>query len=159
MITALVTALVTLLAGCGDDPVESEPAQGTVARTESVDALNLVLVTEGLGVARLVGTVINQAEETDRLVGIDVDTEIGEFSVIVARAPLTLPTDEPLELARDAEVSVLAERLRPGFMAELTLVFANSAPIQVQAPVREREGAYSDVEVLRPPDGDIAPDM
>lgn len=52
---------------------------------------------------------------------------------------------------------MVSDQLRPGFMAELTLLFENSAPVSSEVLVELREGAYSDVEVMRPPDGDIAP--
>ena len=158
-------SLLLSLTACGEDdlvgvdgPDNADPPLGAVERTESIDALNLVLVTEGEGVARLVGTVINEAEETDRLIGIDVDTEIGPYSLIFAEGPLLLPTGEPLRLAREAEVTVVSDRLRPGFMAEVTLLFENSEPVVSQVLVKLREGAYSEVEVMRPPDGDISPD-
>lgn len=163
--TAGAAVLLLSLTACGEDdlasvdgPDNADPPLGAVERTENIDALNLVLVTEGEGVARLVGTVINQAEETDRLIGIDVDTEVGPYSLIFAEGPLLLPTDEPLRLAREAEVTVVSDRLRPGFTAEVTLLFENSAPVVSEVLVKLREGVYSDVEVMRPPDGDIAPD-
>lgn len=154
----LLTCLLLLLplAACSE-PVESEPAVGQVERTESIDALNMVLVTRGDGVARLVGTLINESDELDRLVGVDVDTEIGDFSVILGDAPVLLPSEEPKKLARDAVVTVISEALRPGFRPELTLVFRNSEPIVTTVPVKLQEGIYEDVEIMAPPDGDIAP--
>ncbi len=147
------------LTACAPEPQEAEEAAvGQVERTETIDALNLVLVTRGDGVARLVGTLVNEAEEEDRLVGVDVDTEVGEFSVILADAPIVLTTDDPVKLARDAEVTVLSPALRPGFRAELQLVFSNSEPILTTVPVKLQEGIYEDVEVREPPDGDIAPE-
>lgn len=153
-VVAATAAMLLPLAGCADDSeVPNETAAGAIDRTETIDALNLVLVTDGTGAARLVGTVINEAEQTDRLVGIDVDTEVGPYSLVFGEGPLTLPTDEPLELADDAEVSVISDNLRPGFMAELTLMFENSAPVVSQVPVRLQEGPYSDIEVIPPPGG------
>lgn len=153
-----VAALVLPLAGCYDDDVDADPPMGAVERAEDIQALDLVLVTKGEGVARLVGTVINEGEETDRLVGIDVDTETGPYSLIFGEGPLLLPTDEPLKLAREAEITVVSDKLRPGFMAELTLMFENSPPVDSKVPVYLQEGMYSDVEVIRPADGDIAPE-
>lgn len=155
----LVTCLLLILplSACGE-PTESTPAVGQVERTETIDALNLVLVTNGDGVARLVGTLLNESDELDRLVGVDVDTEIGEFSVILADAPVLLPSEEPVKLARDAVVTVVSDALRPGFRAELTLVFRESEPIVTTVPVKLQEGIYEDVDILEPPDGDIVPD-
>ena len=73
-------------------------------------------MTEGEGVARLVGTLVNNAEDPDRLLEIDVDTEVGPSSVTLAKRPIV-----------------------------------------TTVPVKLEEGAYRDVEVDRPPDGDIRP--
>ncbi len=152
-LVAMATMVVAvLLAGCSEDP-EAEPSLGAVERTGSVTAADLVLVTNGEGVARLVGTLVNEAEDSDRLVGIDLQTEVGEYSVILAQAPVVLPTGEPVRLARDAEVTVLSDTLKPGFRADLRLSFRNSASISTTVPVNLPEGIYSDVEVLDPDAG------
>lgn len=156
LLTCLLLAFTST--ACMDQQPEGEAPVGQVERTETIEALDLVLVTNGNGVARLVGTIINEADEDDRLIGIDVDTEIGEFSVIVADAPIVLRPDEPVKLAREAVVTVLSKALRPGFRGELTLVFRDSPPIVTTVPVKLQEGIYEDVEVMEPPDGDIAPD-
>lgn len=156
----LTCVLLTLtLTSCMEEDRDPTGAGvGQYERTQSIDALNLVLVTNGEGVARLVGTLLNEGEEVDRLVGMDIDTEIGDFSVIVADAPVELAPDEPVKLARDAQVTVLSDALRPGYRAELLLVFRNSEPIATTVLVERQEGIYEDVEVMEPPDGDIAPE-
>jgi hypothetical protein len=54
-------------------------------------------------------------------------------------------------------VTVVSDNLRNGFRAELTLLFANSAPIVTTVPVESQTGPYADVEVVLPPDGEVAP--
>ena len=157
LVVALVVTLLTAVAGCSGDDVDAEPSIGQSERTESVRALGMALVTDGDGVARFVGTLLNEAEETDRLVGVDIDTEIGPFALVFAEGPILLQTDEPFRLAREGEVLVVSEKLRKGFRVELTLVFRNSAPIVTTVPVESQTGPYADVEITRPLDGSIAP--
>jgi hypothetical protein len=157
LVMALVAALLTAVAGCSGDDVDAEPSIGQSERTESVRALGMALVTDGDGVARFVGTLLNEAEETDRLVGVDIDTEIGPFALVFAEGPILLQTDEPFRLAREGEVLVVSDKLRKGFRVELTLVFRNSAPIVTTVPVESQTGPYADVEITRPLDGSIAP--
>jgi hypothetical protein len=156
----LSTAVVTFsLASCSTDQRAEgvDESRGQVERTATVDALDLVLVTNTDGVARMIGTLINQAEQPDRLLGLDVDSEPPGHSVILADGPYVLREDEPLRLYRDANVTLLAEELTPGYRAEVTLVFASSEPIQTTVPVEPNTGIYRDIEVMRPPDGDIRP--
>lgn len=148
LLTLLTTLLLTVaLTGCGQDPVPAEPSIGKVTRSETLTASGLALVTEGRGVARLVGTLLNEADRPDRLVGVDVDTEIGDYSVVLGEAPLVLRPDEPYRLAREGEVTVVSPRLRRGFRVELTLAFRHAAPVQVTVPVESRTGPYADVPV------------
>lgn len=160
MIGATIVALVVALstAGCSEAEPVTEPPLGQVARTATIDALDLVLVTNGKGVARLVGTLVNQADEPDRLVGVDLTAEPpGGYSVVLAKGPFTLREDEPFRLYRDAEVTVVADALRPGFRADLTLAFARSGSLTTTVPIEPNTGVYRDIEVTRPPDGDIRP--
>jgi hypothetical protein len=150
-------ALLLPLTGCAKENPRASPPLGAVERTDSMSAIDLVLVTNGHGVARLVGTLANTGTKADRLVGADLDGEVGHFSLIFGDGPFVIPPDQPLKLARDAEVTVISDQLRPGFDAKLTLYFADSRPVQSHVIVRRQRGAYKDVEVIRPPDGDIAP--
>lgn len=143
---------------CAERRVESEPSIGQVERTKSMDALGMALVTNGRGAARLVGTLVNNAEESDRLIGVDVDPTVESFDVVIADGPIVLPPEEPVTLARDAQMTVFADGFVPGFRPEIRLVFLNSAPIVTTVPVETQSGPYSEVEVLQAPDGDISPD-
>ena len=155
----VAVALGAVLAGCSEDRRAEgvDESRGQVERSATIDALDLVLVTNGKGVARLVGTLINQAGARDRLVGLDIDSEPRGHSVIFADGPYVLAEDEPLLLYREATITVVADAFKPGYRADLTLVFANSPPISTTVPVEENTGVYRDIEVVRPPDGDIRP--
>lgn len=146
------------MTSCSEPEVATEPSIGQVERTESMDALGMALVTNGQGAARLVGTLVNNADEPDRLIGVDVDPTVESFDVVIADGPIVLPPEEPVTLARDAQMTVFADRFVPGFRPELRLVFLNSAPIVTTVPVETQTGPYAEVEVLEDPDGDISPD-
>lgn len=157
---AVAVVIAAALAGCTSTDRRADgvdESRGQVTRTATMDALDLVLVTNGKGVARLVGTLVNQGDQQDRLVGLDVDSEPAGHSVILADGPYVLPEGEPFRLYREANVTVVAEAFSPGYRADLTLVFAESAPITTTVPVERNTGIYRDVEVMRPPDGDIRP--
>lgn len=156
---ALAVLLVACLTACADPEVDdTTPSIGQVERTDTVAALGLALVTNGRGAARLVGTLVNSADEPDRLVGVDVDPNIDSFDVVIADAPIILPPEEPVTLARDAQMTVFADQFVPGFRAELRLVFLNSPTIVTTVSVETQTGPYAEVEVLEPQDGDISPD-
>ncbi len=149
--------MLWMLSGCSEEP-RAEPSLGQTERTGSITATDLVLVTNGDGVARMVGTLVNEAEETDRLVGLDIGTDVGEYAVTLAEGPIVLPTGETVTLARDARVTVVSDTLRPGFRAEVSLSFRNARTIDTTVLVKSQEGVYEDVEITQPPDGEIAPD-
>lgn len=157
-LAAALALVLTCVTSCSEPEVETEPSIGQVERTESMAALGMALVTNGEGAARLVGTLVNGADEPDRLLGVDVDPTVESFDIVIADGPIILPTDEPVTLARDAQMTVFADSFVPGFRPELTLVFANSAPIVTTVPVETQTGPYAEVEVLEVPDGDISPD-
>lgn len=155
---ALAVLLLACVTACSDPEVETSPSIGQVERTETMKALGMALVTNGEGAARLVGTLVNTAEEPDRLVGVDIDPTIESYDVVIADAPIILPPDEPVTLARDAQMIILADEFLPGFRPEVSLIFANSPTIVTTVPVETQTGPYAEVEVLEPQDGDISPD-
>lgn len=157
-LAVLAALLLSGATACADPPVRTEPSIGQVESTETMKALGMALVTNGRGAARLVGTLVNSSDEPDRLVGVDVDPTIESYDVVIADGPIILPPDEPVTLARDAQMMVFSEQFRPGFRPELRLIFANSAPIVTTIPVETQTGPYAEVEVLEPLDGDISPD-
>lgn len=150
-------AAATLLAACGRD-VEAEPSFGQVERNESLTAANLTIVTDGEGNGVLVGTIINNAPETDMLTDVRVRGEIAELpvDVLLVRGPVSLPTQEPVRLADDPAVLVDAERLRVGFRAPIRLVFARSTTIETTVTVEAQTGIYADIEVPAMPDASPA---
>lgn len=158
VVTAAVMAALAMLAGgCATERTEAEPSIGQVERTATIRAMGMALVTDGRDAARLVGTLLNESKRPDRLVGIDVDTEIGTFAVTLADGPVVLAPNEPFHLAREGDVTVFSDYLRKGFRVKATLVFRHSPPIVTNLPVESQSGPYANVEVIRPSDGQIRP--
>lgn len=130
---------------------------GSNERTPQTDALGVAIVVDGKGNGRVVGTLLNTTEEPQALVGADVDSERGPVQAAVVDDQVALPQGEPVELARQAAVSVSADDLPVGFFVELTLDIQGASPIEMLVPVEAQEGPYAEIEVTEPPDGDVSP--
>lgn len=148
IVAATASALLTLgLTGCYADAGDDEPSVGQVERTETVTASNLAFVSGGEGRATLVGTLLNEGEETDRLVDVDAETDSGPVEVELVRGPVELPVDESVRLAPDPSVLITSDDLRQGYRVELELTFARSRSISTTVTVESQTGPYADVEI------------
>lgn len=150
----LRTTLVCLLASVpvtacgGDGDVPNEAPIGNVERTGSITAANLAIVVDGSGGGVLVGTLVNDGEEADRLVDVQVVDEEGvEVPVEIEGGGVELPVDEAVQLAEAPLVVLSSDALRPGFRPELTLEFEVAPPIVDTASVEPATGPYAGVEV------------
>jgi hypothetical protein len=127
---------------------ENEPSLGQVERNETVTASNLVIVTDGEGYGVLVGTLINDGDEQDRLVDVDVEGELSQpVRVELLDGAIALPPDSPVRLADDPTVAVSSDRLVPGFRVPLELTFDSSAAIATTVTVEPQTDPYADIEV------------
>ncbi len=146
-LAVVVLVLAALLTGCFQQDTDVEPSSGNVERNETVTAANLVIVTDGQGNGVLVGTLINNGETEDRLVGVDVESESGPVEVELADGPVALPQEEPVRLADPVRVTLRSEQLRQGWRAPVELTFESSAAISTTVTVESQTGPYADVEI------------
>lgn len=156
----LAIPLALLLSACGGgNGGLNEASIGTNERTDSNDALGFALVVDGEGNGRIVGTLINTTDEPQALVGADVTPQRGgPATAAVIGERLELPSDKPVELAREPAISVSAEGELPvGYLVELTLDIESGEPLEMLVPVEAQEGPYAEIEVTEPPDGDVSP--
>ena len=155
----LVMMLVTVgaLSGCSSNDLEYEPSIGSNARTPSMQALSLAVVTDGEGLGTLVGTMVNEGDETDRLVDVQATAETGPIPTRLPGGPVALPTDEPVRLSTTKAVLMESDNLRQGYWVDLTLSFADSRQMTLKAPVEPRSGPYAEIEITRPADEDVSP--
>lgn len=149
--------MIGVLAGCGGKNLDFEPAIGSNARTPTMQALSLAVVTNGRGVGTLVGSLINEAEDTDHLTNVTATSENGPISATLPGGPVALPQDELVRLATENAVMLRSDNLRQGFWIDLTLRFEDAPRIKLKAPVEPRSGPYAEIEITTPPDGDISP--
>lgn len=158
LLTYLTTlAMIGVLAGCGSPDLKYEPAIGSNARTPTIQALSLAVVTNDKGVGTLVGSVLNEAKETDHLIDVKAASDNGPITTRLPAGPVALPHDELVKLATQNAVMLRSDNVRQGFWIDLTLRFDNSAPMELKAPVEPQSGPYAEIEVTTPPDGDISP--
>ncbi len=154
----LTVAASALLAGCGSDDEIYPVSIGSNERTASTDALGFAIVSDGEGNGRVVGTLLNTTEQSQKLVGVEVDTERGPAQATLIDGDVPLPAGEPVKLVRLPAVAVSADDLPVGLFVEVTLDIEGAEPIDLLVPVEEQKGPYEEVEVTEAPDGDISPD-
>lgn len=144
LVVALFAGLV--LTACADE-TELEPPIGQVENNATVTAANMAIVTDDEGNAVLVGTLVNNGEQEDRLLEVVVRTEGGETVPVTLTSDVVLPVEEPVRLADDPSVLIGSEQLNQGFRAPLELAFAESEPIETTVTVEPRSGPYKDIEI------------
>lgn len=154
----LLALVLATLVGCGGDGPhdDAEVSHGNDERTGEVKGLSMAAVTNGEGVAAVVGTLLNESDEPDRLVGVEATSERGPVRAVLAEE-VDLPKEEPLRLARENLVTLVSEVLVPGRFITVTFTFAESPALEMQVPVEPHGEAYADIEIVRPPDGDVTP--
>lgn len=153
----LVVALlgVLCLSGCGGTP-GYEVSIGANARSATVSAMSFAAVTDGSGVARVVGTLLNTSAAPTRLVGVSAKAERVSVKAVLNR-PIPLRPGEPVSLAQVAAIDLKADVLPEGFLIELTLEFTHSRAMVLHTPIEPRSGPYREIEVTGPPDGRVRP--
>lgn len=148
--TALLLALAgALLSGCGGGgDVPDEAPIGNVERSGTITAANLAIVVDGSGTGVLVGTLVNDGSEEDRLVAVEVVDEDGEaVPVEIEGGAVELPAGDAVQLAEAPLVVLSSESLRPGFRPGITLEFERAEAIVDTVGVEPDTGPYSGVEV------------
>lgn len=145
------------LTGCGGNDLRYEPAIGSNARTASIQALSLAVVTNGHGVGTLAGTLINEADGADRLLDVRTTSEIGPIGTTLPDGPVALPHEEPVRLATTSAVMMRSDNLRQGYWIDLVIRFDDSSELSMKVPVEPQSGPYADIEITQSPDGDVAP--
>ena len=149
---AFVAATLPALSGCAsnfDSPVleKYNPAVGVNVREDGVWGMNmLVVLPDSGGQGTLVGALLNQSGQTDRLVSAVVRAEPHQGSI---RSTLVRPGAElqPGQLVQMSDPTTVAVQgdVRPGLFVDLTLQFQRSKAIHTQVPVVPPEGPYAQV--------------
>ena len=130
-----------------------QPAVGSNARTEQVDAFGVALVVDGEGNGRVVGTLINTEDSAHALTGASIKVRGRPVRAALLADVIRLPPDVPVELADAPPVSVAAHGLIVGSFVDLTLDVTDGALVQMLIPVEASKGPYGDVDVVAVPGG------
>lgn len=121
------------------------PGDGVWADTGDLQLRNLIAVSDLQGRATLVGTIINQGSEADRLVGVSVPRGRS------AAQPVALEPGRPAvlgvrtELGEPSQVTLQSPRIQAGRTITLRFEFEDAAPVSAEVMVVRRTGPYATV--------------
>jgi hypothetical protein len=149
---AFVAAALPALSGCASNfgsPVLQpyNPSVGVDVRRDGVWGMNmLVVLPSSGGQGTLVGALLNQSGQTDRLVAAEVSAEPrqGSMSSTLVRPGAALEPGRLVEMSDPTTVAVQGD-VTPGLMVDLTLQFQRSRAIHTQVPVVTPTGPYAQV--------------
>jgi len=108
-----------------------------------------LIVTQPDGSGVLVGTIINEGASSDAVTAIKVNS----IAVTFGNKNLALAQNAPVVFAGDSATNsgvVAGLNATPGTRVPLEIDFANSAPIQLSALVREKADIYANVGPAAP---------
>jgi hypothetical protein len=148
---AFVAATLPALSGCASNfgsPVLQpyNPSVGVDVRRDGVWGMNMLVVLDSSGEGTLVGGLLNQSRQTDRLVAAVVRAEPrqGALRSTLTRPGATLQPGRLVEMSDPTTVAVQGD-VTPGLFVDLTLQFERSRTIHTQVPVVPPEGPYAQV--------------
>lgn len=123
------------------------PGVGVNDRSSDVDVLHALVVSGAHGSGTVIAGLVNQnVTEDDALTSISGAGE--DASVAVATAgPVTIPAEELVQLANDAEFSIEGEQIVPGRFVELTFTFRNAESVTLNVPVVPRTQEFAEIPV------------
>ena len=149
-ITALLIATSLTACGAGQDAATRNIKQVTdgvevniIQNGSSIKILNLLLVATETGDAVVVGTIVNNGEQADKLLGIAVG---GKAATVTGDT--TLNQNAPLRFEGDsANVKAVFAGVSPvaGRHVKLSLGFARAGMVTAEVIIRDKRDAYKDV--------------
>ena len=156
----LLTASIVLasgltLAGCGTGLSAQtnaiyQPAVGANTHTGDVQLYNTVLVANPDGTYTLSAGLLNTTDTDQTLTGFSV-APLGESAGTPKPAstelPVVLKPNRLFTIGTLGQVIIEDSQLKPGDYADLTLSFATSGDVSIEAPIvaRGNEGVYDSV--------------
>lgn len=136
-----------MLAGCGagHNSITIKPytpTDGNQAQSDAVKVRNFLVVAEADGSGSIIGTVVNAADQSDAITSITINNA----PVISAPSVLPLAKNVPVIFggeSANATGFVPALGARAGQLVPVTITFANAAPVDFTAVVREPTGEFT----------------
>ena len=159
---ALLAACAPVLAACGanfDAQTNQvyQPAVGVNDRSGDVYVVNALVVTDGSGTGTVVASLINQANQSDRLVNVLASTTAGApLEATGLRKGIELPPLEAVQIVDDRVVSVTSTAagaepgsdkggVTAGGYVTLQLQFERAPVVEVTVPVVSKSSEHQDV--------------
>jgi hypothetical protein len=147
-----LAALLPAVSACSsnfDSPVLQPytPTVGVYDRSGTVEAFNVLAVTDDQGSGTLVAGLINQGDEPDQLTAVDLQAEGDRQVTAQLRAPVDLEPKELVQLQEGPFVTLTGEGLESGYFLTLTMEFERAETITLLIPTETNEGTYADVPI------------
>lgn len=146
-----------LLSGCAAGPnaatrLITQVTDGVEGQAGAIKLRNMTLVLQPDNSAVLVGTIVNQDEATDSVIGVAIngaEALIGRDAALVNELPLELNKPVIFE-GPSANAFAFVESLdaKPGYRVPVLVILANSGIVELNVLVRERSAEFADV--IRP---------
>ena len=143
-----------LLTGCAAGPnaatrLITQVTDGVEGQAGSIKLRNMTLVIQPDSSAVLVGTIVNQDEATDAVIGIAINgaqASIGRAGALVSELPLELNKPVIFE-GPSANAFAFVESLgaKPGYRVPVLVILANSGIVELSVLVRDRSAEFIDV--------------
>jgi hypothetical protein len=151
---AISAALTLVLTGCSNGSnaptrMIRQVTDGVEGASGSINARDMLIVAQPDGSGVLVGTIINEGTSADAVTAIKVNS----IAVTFGNKNLALAQNTPLIFAGDSATNsgvIAGLNATPGTLVPLDIDFANSAPIQLSALVREKADIYANVGPAAP---------
>ena len=153
VLTSVISfALVTSLTACGSGPDAptrltskvTDGAEGDInSNGNDIQIRNLVLVAQEDGSAVLVGSIINQVQTEDALMGIAVAGIPATITGITS-----LPTEKPIIFegaVANAKAVFTGINAKAGTNVKLSLFFARAGEITLNVIIRDKRDTYAGV--------------
>ena len=153
LLWGVLLLLMVPLTACGGPDLRYTPAVGVTELGEDMDALSLTVVTDGEGNATLVGTLLNHGSQPDKLLGVTATSpSTGQtVTTTLPQGPVTLPVEEPVQLAERFAVRLTEPSFRLGYALDVTLSFARAGDITLKVLMYSQEGYFDDVPISPTP--------
>jgi len=151
---AISAALTLVLTGCSNGSnaptrMIRQVTDGVEGASGSINARDMLIVAQPDGSGVLVGTIINEGTSADVVTAIKVNS----IAVTFGNKNLALAQNTPLVFAGESATNsgvVAGLNAAPGTRVPLEIDFANSAPIQLSALIREKADIYANVGPAAP---------
>lgn len=147
----VATAVLTpLLAACGAGFQAQtnqiyQPGPGITERGSTMDAINMLVVTDGSGNGTLVAALLNQQPQQDTLESVEMTNTAGKaLTTTILSSTIALAPQKAVQLAETSDVRVTGD-LVAGTYATITLTFAHAAPISAMIPIVAQSATFAKV--------------